>query len=132
MVVSGRQIIPVPRRVFVPMSTLAVGDRCPACVRSRLYPFAPLVRLRFTGLPLVSVTRYELERLRCGVCGALFVAHMPFEVGRETYDVSLKVISGRCSLSSGVALQTHRVLPASGGDAVARRHPMGAGRAGCR
>ena len=76
---------------FCPHDTLAVGDRCPACVRSRLYPLAPLVRLRFTGLPLVSVTRYELERLRCGVCGALFVAHMPFEVGRETYDVSLKV-----------------------------------------
>jgi hypothetical protein len=49
------------------------------------------VRLRFVGQPLAKVTHYELEQLRCGACGALFVAHMPPEAGRETYDVSLKV-----------------------------------------
>ncbi len=49
------------------------------------------MRLRFVGQPLAKVTHYELEQLRCGACGALFVAHMPPEAGRETYDVSLKV-----------------------------------------
>jgi hypothetical protein len=79
-----------PRR-FCPHDTLAVGDRCPVCERGRLYRLEPLVRLRFTGQPLVSVTRYELERLRCGACGALWIGHMPPEAGQETYDVSLKV-----------------------------------------
>jgi len=37
------------------------------------------------------VTRFELEQLRCGTCGALWVAPMPSEVSQETYDVSLKV-----------------------------------------
>jgi hypothetical protein len=41
--------------------------------------------------PLARVTRFELERLRCGTCGALWVAHMPPEAGRETYAVSLQV-----------------------------------------
>jgi hypothetical protein len=50
-----------------------------------------LVRLRFTGQPLALVTRFELEQLRCGTCGALWVAPMPSEVSQETYDVSLKV-----------------------------------------
>ena len=67
------------------------GDRCEQCHRGRLYRSRPLVRLRFTGQPLALVTRFELEQLRCGTCGALSVAPMPPEVGRETYDVSLKV-----------------------------------------
>jgi hypothetical protein len=52
----------------------------------------PLVRLRFSGQPLVAVTRYDLERLRCGACGAVFIAHLPPAVGPERYDASLKVI----------------------------------------
>ena len=68
------------------------GDRCPACARGRLYTMPPLVRLRFRGQPLVAVTRYELERLRCSACGMLFVAHLPAEVSPERYDTSLKVI----------------------------------------
>ncbi len=76
---------------FCPHEELEAGDRCPACARGGLYPLAPLVRLRFTGQPLVSVTRYELQRLRCGACGALWIAHMPPEASRETYAVSLKV-----------------------------------------
>jgi transposase len=67
------------------------GDRCPLCERGRLYRLAPLVRLRFTGQPLALVRRFELERLRCGTCGALWVASMPPESPRETYDVTLKV-----------------------------------------
>ena len=67
------------------------GDRCEQCHRGRLYRSRPLVRLRFTGQPLALVTRFELEQLRCGTCGALSVAPMPPEIGRETYDVSLKV-----------------------------------------
>ena len=67
------------------------GDPCEQCHRGRLYRSRPLVRLRFTGQPLALVTRFELEQLRCGTCGALSVAPMPPEIGRETYDVSLKV-----------------------------------------
>ena len=67
------------------------GDRCPLCERGQLYLFRSLVRLRFTGQPLALVTRFELEQLRCGTCGALWVAPMPSEVSQETYDVSLKV-----------------------------------------
>jgi hypothetical protein len=47
---------------------LAPGARCPACERGKLYPMEPLVRLRFSGQPLVAVTRYDLERLRGLVC----------------------------------------------------------------
>ena len=70
---------------------LHAGDPCPTCARGRLYPSRPLVRLRFQGQPLGLATCYELEQLRCGGCGALFVAHLPPEAGQATYDTRLKV-----------------------------------------
>ncbi|MCP4010499.1 MAG: transposase [Proteobacteria bacterium] len=77
--------------IFCKHDKFQAGDRCPKCLRGRLYRSRPLVRLRFDGQPLAKVTHYELEQLRCGACSALFVAHMPPEAGQETYDVSLKV-----------------------------------------
>jgi hypothetical protein len=76
--------------VFCPVDAHPSGQRCPHCERGRLYPSRPLVRLRFTGQSLALVTRFELEQLRCNTCGALWVAPMPPEAGRETYDTSLK------------------------------------------
>ena len=76
---------------FCAHDTLGAGALCPACGRGRLYAMEPLVRLRFAGQPLVSVTRWQLERLRCGACGAISVAHMPPEADPETYGISLKV-----------------------------------------
>jgi hypothetical protein len=87
----GAADYPGAERVFCPHDRYQAGDRCPECTRGRLHPSRPLVRLRFNGQPPALVTRYDLEQLRCGACGALFVAHMPPEAGQETYDVSLKV-----------------------------------------
>ena len=77
--------------VFCPHPEHHSGDRCERCQRGRLYRSRPLVRLRFSAQPLALVTRYELEQLRCNGCGALSVAPMPPETGRETYAVALKV-----------------------------------------
>ncbi len=82
---------PGAETVMCPHEAYQRGDRCPLCERGRLYRLAPLVRLRFTGQPLALVRRFELERLRCGTCGALWVASMPPGSHRETYDVTLKV-----------------------------------------
>ncbi len=82
---------PGAERIFCTHHQHQAGDGCPGCMRGRLYPSRPLVRLRFDGQPLAKVTHYELEQLRCGACGAVFVASLPPEAGRETYAVSLKV-----------------------------------------
>ncbi len=82
---------PGAETVSCPHDEYRSGDRCPKCERGWLYPLPSLVRLRFTGQPLALVTRFELERLRCGTCGFITVASMPSETGRETYDASLKV-----------------------------------------
>jgi len=82
---------PGAETVICPHEAYQRGDRCPLCERGRLYRLAPLVRLRFQGQPLGLATRYELERLRCGGCGGVFVAPMPPEAGQQTYATSLKV-----------------------------------------
>jgi hypothetical protein len=87
----GAADYPGAERIFCTHDQHQAGEDCPACARGRLYRSRPLVRLRFNGQPLANVTHYELEQLRCGACGALFVAHMPPEAGQETYDLSLKV-----------------------------------------
>ncbi|MEJ2389731.1 MAG: transposase, partial [Chromatiaceae bacterium] len=87
----GAADYPGAERVFCSHDQYQAGDRCPQCARGRLHRSRPLVRLRFTGQPLALVTHYELEQLRCGACGALFVAHMPPAAGEETYNLSLKV-----------------------------------------
>ena len=87
----GAADYPGAERVLCTHDRYQAGDRCPECTCGRLHRSRPLVRLRFTGQPLAQVTHYELEQLRCGACGALFVAHMPPAAGQETYDVSLKV-----------------------------------------
>jgi hypothetical protein len=92
---------------FCAHDDLAPGARCPACERGRLYAMAPLVRLRFTGQPLVAVTRYDIERLRCSACGALFVAHLPPGVSRERYDTRLKVMLALAHYHLG--LPFHRI-----------------------
>jgi len=81
---------PGAETVFCPHEAYRSGDRCPTCERGRLHRSRPLVQLRFTGQPLALVTRIEREQLRCNTCGALWVAPMPPEAGRETYDASLK------------------------------------------
>ena len=81
------------------------GDRCPLCERGRLYPLTPLVCLRFKGQPLGLATRYERERLRCGGCGAVFVAPLPPEAGQQTYDTSLKVNLAVAHYHLGLALK---------------------------
>jgi hypothetical protein len=82
---------PGAETVFCAHPTQQTGDRCEGCQQGRLYRLPPLVRLRFAGQPLVEVTRYERERLRCSACGAVTVAPMPTGSGNETYAIGLKV-----------------------------------------
>jgi hypothetical protein len=87
---NGAEDYPEAKRVSVPHETLAAGDPCPSCDRGTLYgqPKGGIV-LRFTGQPPVQVTVYELEKLRCGLCGEVFTAKLPEGAGLDKYDPSV-------------------------------------------
>jgi transposase len=71
---------------------LAVGERCPACGRGRLYRLPPGVEMRLDGNALLSAVRYELENLRCSACGQIFTASMPAAAGTEKYSARARAV----------------------------------------
>ena len=76
-------------RVCVLHATLHHGDRCPECLKGKLYVQAhPRVLIRIRGVAPLSATRYDCERLRCNLCGEVFTAEAPEGVGSEKYDES--------------------------------------------
>jgi transposase len=84
---NGADDYPGATRVRVLHEILGVGDPCPTCERGTLYgqPRGG-IQLRFTGQPPVQVTVYELEKLRCGLCGEVFTAKLPEAAGLDKYD----------------------------------------------
>jgi len=76
--------------VFVPCSTVAAHQRCPSCLKGKIYLFEPAgTEVRFCGVSPVQATVYRLEKLRCELCGELYTAELPAEAGTRRYDESV-------------------------------------------
>ena len=81
------------RQVKVPHPKLHMGDLCPKCLQAKLYLFNKPARIiRVIAQPLFQATVFELERLRCALCGALFTAPTPPEAGEGKYDPSVGIM----------------------------------------
>jgi len=71
----------------VPHESLTRGDQCPECPKGKLYPMRePAVLVRVTGMAPLAATVYELERLRCNLCGLVVTAQAPEGVRGPKYD----------------------------------------------
>jgi len=75
-------------RIKVSHPTLTAGNPCPACQEGTVYEKPAGVFVRFTGNPPLSATIYDLQKLRCGLCGQVFTAPVPQEAGNSKYDAS--------------------------------------------
>lgn len=66
------------------------GDICPAeACGGRLYEMSePGTLVRVTGAPLASATRYNLQKLRCGICEIVYTAPVPEGVSDKKYDAN--------------------------------------------
>jgi len=62
--------------------------------------WSPVVRLK--GQPPVGGTRYELERLRCGLCGKILRAELPEGAGSEKYDATVASIIATLRYGQGL------------------------------
>jgi len=76
------------RQVQVPHASLKGGDPCPdALCGGKVYPQRdPGVLVRIQGQAPIAATVYELEKLRCHLCGQVFTAAAPEGVGEKKYD----------------------------------------------
>lgn len=62
-------------------------DPCPACLKGKVYICKqPKTLIRVTGTSPLTASVYELEKLRCNLCGEIFSAKAPQDVGEEKYD----------------------------------------------
>lgn len=61
--------------------TLKKGDRCPECLKGKLFQLKPGSVIRIKGQPWLQVEIYKPERLRCSLCGKVFTAKLPLEGG---------------------------------------------------
>jgi transposase len=89
---QGAEVYQAVTRVECRHDELAVGERCPACGRGRLYRLPPGVELRLAGNALLSAVRYELEKLRGSACGQIFTASVPAAAGAEKYSARARAV----------------------------------------
>jgi transposase len=105
------------QRIDVPHPTLKAGDPCPACRDGTVYEKAPGVLVRIIGQPPLGATIYELQKLRCHLCGAVFTAPAPDETGDQKYDATAGSMIGLLKYGSGLpfnrleGLQGHLAIP---------------------
>jgi transposase len=91
------------RKVTVPHSTLHTGDPCPGCVKGKVYPQKePRTLVRIVGQAPLAATVYELDRLRCNLCGEVFTAEEPEGVGPEKYDETTAAMIALLKYGSGM------------------------------
>ena len=100
---NGAQAYRGARRIAVPHLSLHQGDRCPECQRGKVYPLHdPGLLVRMQGQAPIAATVYELEKLRCNLCGEVFTAEVPAGVGEEKYDATAASMIALLRYGSGV------------------------------
>lgn len=75
-------------RIAVLHDELKPKDPCPVpvCTGTVYEMKTPAVFVRLVGQPPIGATVYELQRLRCNLCGEVFKATLPEDAGQEKYD----------------------------------------------
>jgi transposase len=91
------------RKVKVPHASLKAGDACPdtACDGKVYLQRDPGVLVRIQGQAPIAATVYELEKLRCNLCGKVFTAAAPEGVGDQKYDASAASMMALLRYGSG-------------------------------
>lgn len=90
-------------KISVEHQRLKSGDSCPACERGKLYQQSePAKLIRVTGMAPLVAKVYELERLRCNICGQVFTAACPRGVGENKYDESATAMIGLLKYATGM------------------------------
>jgi transposase len=105
---NGAKAYTGAKKVRVRHPSLETGQRCPECDKGRLYgQIQPATLIRIVGQAPIQATVYELEKLRCNLCGEVFTAAAPEDVGSEKYDATSAIMVALLKYGSG--LPFHRL-----------------------
>jgi len=91
-------------------------DPCPACLKGKVYVCKkPKTLIRVTGRSPLTASVYELEKLRCNLCGEIFTAKAPEDIGEEKYDPSAGAMIALLKYGNGFPFYRLQNLQASVG-----------------
>jgi transposase len=100
---NGAQAYRGATRVKIKHVSLKSGDCCPHCDKGKLYnSIQPGFVVRIMGQAPLAATVYEIEKLRCNLCGELFTAEAPQAVGSQKYDASSASMIALLKYGSGL------------------------------
>jgi len=101
-------------KIPVSHTSLHAGHACPECQRGTVYESAhPGVLVRFAGQAPLHAQIYELQKLRCNLCGHVFTAEPPPGVGNEKYDATAGSMIALLKYGSGLPFHRLEGLQAS-------------------
>lgn len=119
------------RTVPVTHPHLHAGDVCSECQKGRLHPLQPSPILRLVGQAPVAATRFELQRLRCAICGVVFTAPAPPEAGTVQVRRFGRRGRGPDAFRQRLADVPPGTTPSQPGSSIPRLRPVGTcGRTG--
>lgn len=88
--------------------TLKSGDPCPECDKGKVYETSlPSVIVRVVADAPLKATVYELLRLRCNLCGEIFIPELPPGTPESKYDDSVAAMIA--FLRYGCGMPLHRL-----------------------
>jgi transposase len=102
-------------RVRIELKDLEPGRRCPSCTKGKVYPSSdgPKTLVRIRGNAPIQAKVWELERLRCNLCGEVFTAQAPPEAGGEKYDATAGAMIALLKYGSGFPFHRLQQLQAN-------------------
>lgn len=100
---NGAAAFTSARKVEIPHSELTPGCICPGCQKGKVYQQKERKTfLRFAAQSPIQATVYEVERYRCNLCGEVFTAETPEDVGPEKYDETVPSMVAQLKYGSGM------------------------------
>lgn len=89
-------------KISVSNTGLKSGDPCPECLKGKAYKMAiPKVVVRIAGNAPLAAKVYEMEKLRCNLCGQVFTAKEPDNIGDEKYNETAGTMIALLKYGSG-------------------------------
>ena len=101
------------KKIKIPHETLKHGSRCPECQKGKVYrDNKPATVVRVTGKAPLQATVYQMARLRCNLCGQIFTAKTPDDIGTEKYDAPAASMIALLKYGSGLPFNRLQQLQA--------------------
>jgi transposase len=111
---NGAAAYAAAEKVAISHESLTPGDACPQCEQGTIYETGrPGVLVRLVGQAAIQARIYQLQKLRCNLCGVVFTAQSPAGVGAEKYDATVGSMIAVLKYGSGMPFHRLDTLQAN-------------------